>query len=193
VKRFRGASKAPLAVAGILAAPLFFTGLMAFSLKFDKPSVNEVRLGDPTKETVWTIYLVTLAVVGGLLLVGVLSILLRSRLATIVPACAGIVITVLLLIPLGTWASEHTDRYPLGIDNLRPSSAQDLWLRGEWEHNAKTTADQIGLVAIGIGVAVILIGLALEIRHRRGIEGPPVPPPPEVIGTVGQLPRQEFP
>ena len=193
MERFRGASKAPLAVAGILAAPLFFTGVDGVLAEVRQAVRQRSEAGDPTKETVWTIYLVTLAVVGGLLLVGVLSIPLRSRLATIVPACAGIVITVLLLIPLGTWASEHTDRYPLGIDNLRPSSAQDLWLRGEWEHNAKTTADQIGLVAIGIGVAVILISLALEIRHRRGIEAPPVPPPPEVTGTVGQLPRQEFP
>jgi hypothetical protein len=97
--------------------------------------------------------------------------------------------TILLLIPLGTWATEHTDRYPLGIDNLPQSSPQDIWLPGEWEHNAQLTARQIGLVTIGIGVAVILLTVALEIRRRRGIEGPPVPPPPEVTGTVGQLPR----
>ena len=38
MRRFRGASKAPFAVAGILAVPLFFVALMAFSLKIDKPS-----------------------------------------------------------------------------------------------------------------------------------------------------------
>ena len=175
MKRFRGASKAPLAVAGILAAPLFFTALMAFSLKFDKPSDVLGKLGDPTKGTVGTIYLVTFAFVGVLVLVGVLSMLVRSRLANIVPAGAGIVMTILLLIPLGTWASEHTDRYPLGIDNLPPSSPQDIWLRGEWEHNAQTTAHQIGLVTIGIGVAVILLSRRARDpappRHRR----PPCP------------------
>ncbi len=140
MKRFRGGSKAPLAVAGILAAPLFFTALMAFSLKFDKPSEVLGKLGDPTKGTVGTIYLVTFAFVGVLVLIGLLSTLLRSRLANIVPAGAGILMTILLLIPLGTWGAEHTKRYPLGIDNLPQSSPQDIWLRGEWEHNAKTTA-----------------------------------------------------
>jgi hypothetical protein len=154
-------------VAGILAAPLFFTALMAFSLKFDKPSHVTGKLGDPTKGTIGTIYLVTFAFVGALVLVGVLSMPLRSRLAIIVPACTGIVMSTLLLLPLGTWAAEHTDRYPLGIDNLPPSSPQDIWLRGEWEHDAQTTAHQMGLLTIGIGVAVILISLALRWRGRR--------------------------
>lgn len=175
MRRLRGASKAPLAVAGLLSAPLFFVGLMAFSLRFDKPSVDGIRLGDPTTGTVWSIYLVTLAVVGGLLLVGVLSMLLRSRLALIVPAGVGIVFTILLLIPLGTWAAEHTERYPRGIDNLPPRSPQDLWLRGEWEHNALITARQIGFVTIGLGIAAILLSLALEWRGRRSVvSGVPV-------------------
>ena len=189
MRGLRGASKAPLAVAGILAAPLFFTALMAFSLKFAKPAGSGAKLADPTKATVGTIYLATFAVIGVLVVVGALSMLVRSRLAIIVPAGAGIVITILLLIPLGTWGAEHTKRYPLGIDNLPQRSPQDIWLRGEWEHNAQTTAHQIGLVTIGIGVAVILLAAALEIRRRRGIEGPPIPPPPEMTGTVGQLPR----
>jgi beta-lactamase regulating signal transducer with metallopeptidase domain len=159
-------------VAGILAAPLFFVGLMAFSLKFDKPTGSTPKLADPTTGTVWTIYLVTFAVVGALLVVGALSMLLRSRLAPIVPACVAIVITIVLLIPLGMWASEHTDRYPLGIDNTRQSSPQDIWLRGEWEHNAQTTAHQMGLVTIGIAVLVILVSGLLEIRRRRGITAP---------------------
>ena len=175
MSRFRGASKGPLAVAGILAAPLFFTALMAFSLKLDKPSDVLGKLGNPTKGTVGTIYLVTFAYVGVLILVGVLSMLLRSRLAIMVPAAAGIAMTILLLIPLGTWASEHTDRYPLGIDNLRRISPQDIWLRGEWEHNAQTTANQIGFLTIAIGVAVILISLALRWRGRRdAVVGVPV-------------------
>jgi hypothetical protein len=169
-------------VAGILAAPLFFVGLMAFSLKFDKPAGASPALADPTHGTIATIYLATFGVVGALLLVGVLSMLPRSRLAIIVPACAGIVATVLLLLPLGTWASEHTDRYPLGIDNLPQSSPQDLWLRGEWEHNALITANQIGFVTIGLGVAAILLSLALKWRGSRGYV---VPPPPPVEGAPG--------
>jgi hypothetical protein len=188
VSRLRSASKAPLAVAGILAVPLFFVGLMAFALKLDKPSHHltengTLALGDPTKGTVGTIYLLAFAVAAGVVLLGILASLSRARMASIVPAVAGIVASVLLLAPLGTWAAEHTKRYPLGVDLIRPSSPQDLVLRGEWEQNARTTAHQIGLVTIGIAVAAILLTVALEVRRRRGIEGPPVPPPPETVGA----------
>ena len=186
MSRLRGAAKAPIAVAGILAAPLFFVALLAFSLKLDKPSHVHGTLGGPTKGTVGTIYLATVAVIGALVLAGVLSMLLRSRLTVIVPAGAGIVISILLLIPIGMWGSEHTKRYPLGIDNTPPKSPQDIWLRGEWEHNAQATAHQIGLVTIGIGVAVILISLALKWRGPRGYV---VSDPPPTEGILAPTPN----
>ena len=40
MSRFRGAPKTPAAVAGIMAVPLFFVGLMAFALKIDKPTIT---------------------------------------------------------------------------------------------------------------------------------------------------------
>ena len=43
--RLRNAPKTPLAVAGILATPLFFGALMAFSLVLDKPSVEVTKRG----------------------------------------------------------------------------------------------------------------------------------------------------
>jgi hypothetical protein len=189
VSRLRGASKAPLAVAGILAPPLFFVGLMAFSLKVDKPShqltsKGKLVLADPTKGTVGTIYLLAFAVAAAVVVVGALAMLLRSRLGPIVPAVAGIVAAVLLILPLGTWANGHTNRYPLGIDNI-PKGPQDLFLRGEWEANAKTTAEQIGLVTIGIGMAAILLTIALDIRRRRGREAIVIPPPPIDLQTGG--------
>jgi hypothetical protein len=193
VSRLRGSSKAPLAVAGILALPLFFVGLMAFSLKIDKPSHHltskgTVVLGDPTKGTVATIYLLAFAVAGALVVVGVLAMLLRSRLAPIIPAVAGIVASVALIVPLGTWAAEHATRYPLGVDNIPQNSPQDLFLRGEWEDNAKTTAHQIGLVTIGIAIAGIIITVLLEVRRRRGRDGMVVPPPPIELDTGGAPP-----
>jgi hypothetical protein len=188
VSRLRGASKAPLAVAGIMAVPLFFVGLMAFSLKLDKPSVEGVRLGDPTKGTIGTIYLAALAVAGGLVVLGLLAILLRSRLATVIPAVAGIVAAIVLVIPLGTWATAHTARYPLGVDNIKQSDPSDIYLRGEWEANAKTTARQIAFATIGIGVAAILVLAALELRRRRGREGMLVEPPPPGLETGGAAP-----
>ena len=192
MNRLRGASKAPLAVAGILAPPLFFVGLMAYSLKLDKPSksvnaAGKVVLGDPTKATVGTIYLAAIATAGAVVLVGFLAMLLRSRLGPIVPAVAAIVASVLLILPLGTWAAEHTQRYPLGVDNIPRGSSSDIFLRGEWEANAKTTADQIGFVTIGLGVAAIVISMLLEVRRRRGREGPPVEPPPVGFDT-GSVP-----
>jgi len=181
VRRPRGASKAPLAVAGILAAPLFFVALLAFSLKLDKPShvfnnAGTAQVGDPTKGTVLTIYLVAFAVVAALVVVGGLAMLLRSRLATLVPAATGIVASILLLIPLGTWGAEHTARYPLGIDNLPQRSSGDIWLPGEWEHNAQITAHQIGLVTIGLALTAVVLSVLLEIRRRRGIAVPVLPP-----------------
>jgi hypothetical protein len=193
VSRLRGASRAPLAVAGILAVPLFFVGLMAFSLKLDKPShqltkKGAVVLGDPTKGTIGTIYLCALAVSVGVVLAGVLAMLLRSRLAAVIPALAGIAASVALLVPLGTWAADHANRYPLGVDNIPQKSPQDLFLRGEWEANAKTTAHQIGLVTIGIAIAAIILTVLLEVRRRRGREAIAVEPPPIELATGGAPP-----
>jgi len=190
MRRLRGASKAPVAVAGILALPLFFVGLMAFSLKVDKPSHHltkkgTVALGDPTKSTIGTIYLLAFAVSVAVVLVGVLAMFLRSRLAVIVPSVAGILAAVLLNVPLSTWAAEHTKRFPLGFDNIPRSAPEDQFLRGEWEETARVTAHQIGLATIGLAVAAIVICVLLEVRRRRGIEGPYVPPPPEVLTPTG--------
>ena len=195
MRRFRGASKAPLAVAAILAVPLFFMALMAFTLKVDKPSRHvtkdgAVALGDPTKGTLGTIYLLALAAAAALLLVGLLARLLRSRLAVIVPAVAAIVLSVLLLLPLNTWAAGHTKRYPFGYDNIPDGSPQkpnpvNLLNRGEWEQTAKTTAHQIGLVAIGLAIVAIMLTVALELRRRRGRDAPLIEPPPIELDTGG--------
>jgi hypothetical protein len=193
VSRLRGASKAPLAVAGILAVPLFFVGLMAFSLRLDKPTheaaaSGKVALGDPAKGTVGTIYLAAFAVAAGLVVVGLLAMLLRSRLAPAVSAVAAIVAAILLVLPLGTWATEHTSRYPLGVDNIRQSDPSDIYLRGEWEQSAKTTARQIGFATIGIAVGAILVLAALEYRRRHGRDAILVEPPPPELHTGGAPP-----
>lgn len=193
MKRFRGASKAPLAIAGILAVPLFFVALMAFTLKVDKPSQHvakngSVVLGDPTKATLGKIYLLALATAAIVVLVGVLARLLRSRLAVIVPAVTAIALSILLQLPLNTWVAEHTQRYPLGTDNIpdptaKKPSPSNLMLQGEWEKMARTTAHQIGLVTIGLAIGAIVVCVLLQVRRRRGIEGPAVPPPPETVGA----------
>jgi hypothetical protein len=114
--------------------------------------------------------------------------LLRSRLATVVPAVAGIVAAIVLVLPLGTWAAGHTSRYPQGVDNIRQSDPSDIYLRGEWEQNAKTTARQMAFATIGIAVAAIVVLAILEYRRRRGREPIPVEPPPIELTTGGAPP-----
>jgi hypothetical protein len=181
VRYFRGTSRAPFAVAGILAVPLFFVALMAFTLKVDEPShevttKGTVVLGDPTKGTVGTIYLLALAAAAAVVLVGLLARAVRSHLAVIAPSVVAIVLSVLLQLPLNTWAAGHTRRYPSGTDNIPDPTAKkvspsNLVNRGEWEETAKTTAHQIGLVTIGLALAAIAICVLLEVRRRRGREG----------------------
>lgn len=193
MSRLRGTSKAPPAVAGILALPLFFLGLLAFGLRFDKPSHHKtprgaLALGDPTKGTLGTIYLLALLLALAVVLIGVFAMLLRSRLAVVVPAGAAILASILLMLPLSTWAAQHAARYPLGVDNIPPRSPQDLALRGEWEHEAVTSARQIAFATIGIAIGAVLITVVLEIRRRRGHDGMLIDPPPLELQTGGTPP-----
>ena len=121
MRRLRHAPKAPLAVAGILATPLFFVALMAFSLVLDKPSVDVTTkgaevLGDPARATIAAIYLLSIGVSALVVLIGVLALLLPVRAAVFVPAIGAIGVTIALLLPLDTAEAEHTSRYPDGVD-----------------------------------------------------------------------------
>jgi hypothetical protein len=191
VPSFRTASKGPLAVAGILATPLFFVSLMAMSLAVEKPGVRHAGKlhkavpADPTGSTEAKIWLLAVLPALALVLLGLASMLLK-RAGVIVASLGAIALSVALLVPLGGWANGHTDRYPLGVDLIRPSSSSDIYLRGEWEANAKRTADQLGIATMSIAGAAIAITLLLEFRRRRGLERP-VPPPPPLI-TMGGAP-----
>jgi hypothetical protein len=185
VRRLRQAPRTPLAVAGILATPLFFVALMAFSLLLDEPSVEVTRrgsevLGDPLRSTVAAIYALSFGVSGLVVVIGVLALLLPRQVAIFVPPIVAIGVSVALLLPLGAWEEEHTARFPNGVDLVPRRSPSDLILRGEWEENARRTANQIGLWTIAIAAAAIAISIALEIRRRRGVVPPPAPRPPEL-------------
>jgi hypothetical protein len=182
VSRLRRAPKGPLAVAGILATPLFFVSLMAFSLLLDEPSQEMIRrkevLGDPAGSTVAAIYGLSFAVSALVVMIGVGALLLPRRAAIYVPPVGAIAVTIALLLPLDSWEAEHTARYPDGVDLIPRRNPGDLILQGEWEENAHRTANQIGLWTIAIAVAAVVIAAALEIRRRRGAPQTPVPPPP---------------
>jgi hypothetical protein len=186
IDRFRHARKAPLAVAGILATPLFFVALMAFSLWLDEPTVtvNESGaevLGDPSRATVGKIYLLSFGVSAAIVLVGIAALFVR-RVGVHVSALAAIAATTALLLPLRPRETEHTARYPQGVDLIPRSDPGDLLLRGEWEENAHQAARQIGFWTIAIAITAMVVATALDIRRRRRPTPPPVPPPPEVAG-----------
>jgi hypothetical protein len=193
MSRLRPVTKAPLAVAGILATPLFFVGLMAMSLAVEKPSVRHTGKlhkavpGDPAGTTEAKIWLLALVFPLVLVLIGTASMSLR-RTGVVVAALGAIALTIALLVPLGGWARGHTNRYPIGVDLIPPSlGSQDIYLRGEWEANAKRTAEQLGVATMSIaGVAIVVAGF-LELRRRRGLVGP-VPPPPPLSATGGVPP-----
>ena len=195
--RLRKAPKAPLAVAAILAMPMFFAALMAMTLAVEKPGVTHVlrqgklvaRLGDPTGTVEAQIWLLAAAFPVGLLLLGVGGMLL-GRAGVISSALVAIAATVTLLIPLDTWASRHTARYPDGIDLIPRGSTSDIYLRGEWEGTARHTAEQLGVATIVLGGIAVALFVLLEVRRRRRVVPPTPLPPPEVTTgapTIGRV------
>jgi hypothetical protein len=187
VRQLRKAPKAPLAVAAILSTPLFFAALMAMSLAVEKPTVSHVlrhgativKIGDPAGSTERAIWLLALAPPAGLVAIGVAGMLI-GRAGVITSALTAVAASLALLLPLNSWTSEHTARYPVGIDLLPPSSRYDIYLRGEWEGTARHTAEQLGITTIALaGIALAILAL-LEVRRRRRVVAPAPPPPPEI-------------
>ena len=194
MRRLRTAPKAPLAVASILATPLFFVGLMAMSLAVEKPSVGHaVRhgktvtvFGDPTGSTEAKIWLLAVVPPVALALLGIAGMLVGRR-GVVLSSLGAIALTVALLVPLGGWANHHSARYPVGVDQIPPSAgSQDIYLRGEWEATAKHTAEQLGIATIAIAGLAIVVFALLEFRRRRGLVRPLPPPPPEI--AMGGVP-----
>jgi hypothetical protein len=198
LRRLGTAPKTPLAVASVLATPLFFSALMAMSLAIEKPSVQHIlkhgkpvtTFGDPAGATEAKIWLLAFLPAVVLVLLGVGAMLL-GRAGVIVSAIGAIVIATVLLVPLGGWKAAHTRRYPIGVDLIPPSAnSQDIYLRGEWEGTARTTAYQLGFATIGIAVIALLVFGLLEFRRRRGLVPPPPPPPPASSMTGGPIGSQ---
>ena len=184
MRPLRSAPRSPLAVAGILATPLFFVALMAMSLALEKPSVRHMlqhgkltmTLGDPAGRTEATIWLLACAPPVALVLIGVCA-MLAGRAGVVISSFSAIALTVALLVPLDGWATHHAARYPVGVDLIPPSAGSgDIYLRGEWEGTSRRTADQLGAAAIVIAAVAIAIFLLFEVRRRRGVV-PPLPPP----------------
>jgi hypothetical protein len=159
---------------------------MAFSLADEKPTVaingGRTVLGDPAGSTEASIWMSASAVAVLLLVVGAAASLVPTRFAVAGPAVAAVGLVVALQLPLDGWESRHSARFPQGVDLIRDGSRFDLILRGEWEANARHTANQLSFWAVAIAVSAILVAVLLEVRRRRGPTSPPVAPPPEAVG-----------
>jgi hypothetical protein len=192
VRRLRTAPRAPLAVAGILATPLFFVALMAMSLAVEKPSVRHIvkhgkpltAFGDPSGATEAKIWLLAFLPVVVLVVVGTGAMYLGRR-GVVLTSLSAVALTAALLLPLDGWVKDHAARYPVGVDLIPPSAnSEDIYLRGEWEGTARHTAEQLAIATIVIAAAALAILVLLELRRRRGIVPPP-PPPPPALATGG--------
>ena len=177
MRRFVPAAKAPLALAGFLALPVFFASMMAVSLAIEKPQVVEwsrpggriARIfhepGSSLEGKIWL-----LSFVPALLLV------LAGWVASFIPygiyvtSVAAIVDALAVTHRLPRWEAHHSARFPYGEDLLADQTNSSSLLRGEWEHNAADTARSLGHYTIGLALAAIAIGILLAVRRGR----PPV-------------------
>ena len=181
MKRLAPPTKAPLAIAGFLALPIFFASLMAASLALEKPRVVEwsrphghiARIfHNPAGSNEARIWLFAL--------VPPLVLVLAGWIASFLPygfyiSCgAAIVVGLSLFARLHRWQLHHTLRFPNGEDLLPDSTTSSSLARGEWEKDAADTVRSLVHYTIGLAIAAALIGLLLAYRRRREHQPPPV-------------------
>jgi hypothetical protein len=179
VSRPRIEGRAPIAVAGLLAVPIFFAALLAASLAYDRPHVVRGRESPPTTATeaaVWGLALVAPAI---LVVVGLAALPFR-RVGVYVSVAAAIVLCVLLPLRLDAWIARHGRRFPLGMDYLKDNDPANTSSRGEWEHAAKETVLSLTHWTIGLAVGAAVVAALVHLRRKPRA---PVPPPPEVVGA----------
>jgi len=177
-------TRAPLAVGGLIAVPLYFAALMASSLALDRPHVVGKHEGPSTTPTEVKVYLAALIVPGIVLIGGIAGLALKRR-GIYVPAVAGIVCCLVLPGISNGWLARHERRFPLGMDFLKDSDPSNLSSRGEWEHIAQATVTSITHWTLGLAIGTIVVGVLLEIRRRTGRDAIRIEPPPGDFDTGG--------
>lgn len=182
-------SHAPLAVAGIVCAPLFFSALMAASLAVESPvevasvirdGTTIFKFAEPTAWNEASIWLLALAATSLVAIAGLVGDYLRYGI--FLSCLAGVVVPIATTWRIEEWRRHHVERFPYGTDLVRDqiggfANPSNLVLAGDWEASAKTTALQLAWVAIGIAVAAAVVAAYIEVRRRRAARPVPVPPP----------------
>jgi hypothetical protein len=172
-ERLRSIHKGPLAVAGLLSAPLFFCSLMATSLAIARPRVVSwmhhgkliSRFHAPAASVearIWLWALVPLAVMLG---VGLLASLWRF--GGFVSCAGGIVLALAVTHRVNEWARHHTARWPRGIDNIPDKWSSDQVPQGAWEKDAAQTAFSLSHWTIGLAIVIVLVYLLALYRRMR--------------------------
>ncbi len=173
LRSFIPPSKAPLALGGFLAIPVFFASLMAASLALEKPRVVEWTRGagiariyhQPTGANEAKIWLA--ALVPPLLLVLVSWASAHFPFAFYVTSAAACIIALALTVRLDRWQLHHTLRFPNGEDLIADQTTSSSLQRGEWEHDAAQTVWSLVHYTIGLAIAASGIALLLTVRRRR--------------------------
>jgi hypothetical protein len=215
VSRFFGRPRrAPLAIAIVLACPLFFAALMASTLAVEHPHIQaewinhafwakksathpvvegkrflDRSLGPPTARNEALIWLCALVPSLALVVIGTSAAFLRRGGIYISCAC-GALLALALRIRLDTWTRHHTLRFPYGVDNIRDTSNSNQLNRGEWEHNARETVISIGNVTVIL--ALIIVALYV-FGHWRRVRALSHALPPEADVATPALQRHEMP
>ena len=180
----RRARRAPLIVAALLSTPLFFAALMAASLAVERPvgvkflyhGRQVLKYLPPTTSNEAEIWGLTFAVIGMLLLVGLVAMFVPRGVYLV--SVAAIILALAVTHRLDLWKAHHGERFPLGIDLIKEANPSNTLNKGEWESRAAATASQLRWVTIAGAGAAILIGVLFELRRRRAAEGHPVFAPP---------------
>ena len=182
-RRLRPPTRAPLAIAGLAAFPLFFAALLCVSLAIERPHRFQWRSAhgklieidhQPTSAMEAKIWAVALVVPLVLVVVGLAASFWRRGGVYLVSAA---VIVAALALPhrLDRWVAHHTQRFPYGMDLFPDQLPSSTISRGEWEGQARDTVISLTHWTIGLAVAAAAITAAVAVRRRLG----PVPPPPE--------------
>jgi hypothetical protein len=178
-------SKAPLAVAGLIAVPVYFAGLMASSLALDRPHLvgrHESPGTGGTEAKVWLAALIAPAII---MAAGAVGLALRRH-GIYLAAVTGIVVCAVLPGLSHDWIGRHERRFPIGVDFIPDGSPSNLSGRGDWEHAAQDTVRSICHWTLGLAIGAIVIGVLAEVRRRRGRDAILVEPPPATTGGAPQ-------
>jgi hypothetical protein len=171
--RLRGIRKGPLAIAGILAAPLFFCSLMGASLAIARPQIfswlhdghRRTVFHQPTSAEEARIWAWSLLPLGIMLAIGLLACLWRYG---VYLSCAGgIVLALGVTHRVGTWERHHTARWPRGIDNIPDAWTSDTEPRGAWEHGAAVAAYSLSHWTIGLALTTAVVYTLVLYRRMR--------------------------